>query len=63
MSKDAENHQRLVASVRDAARMMGISRSSVYRLIGNRKLRTVKIGGRRLIPASALDALLEEGAQ
>jgi excisionase family DNA binding protein len=63
MSKDAENHQRLVASVRDAARMMGISRSSVYRLIGNRKLRTVKIGARRLIPLGAINALLNEAGE
>ena len=40
-----------------------IGRTLIYRLIGQGKLRTVKIGGRRLIPKDAIEALLNGGAQ
>jgi excisionase family DNA binding protein len=36
----------------------GVGRSTVYNLIAEGKLRTVKIAGRRLIPADAAEALL-----
>jgi excisionase family DNA binding protein len=62
MSKNAENHRALVASVGEAARMLGVSRASVYRLIGLGKLKTVKIGARRLVPLGGIHALLNEGA-
>jgi excisionase family DNA binding protein len=58
-----EQERRRAYSVRETARTTNLSYATIYRLIGKGKLRTVKIGGRRLIPASALDALLEEGAQ
>jgi excisionase family DNA binding protein len=63
MSKNAENHRALVASVGEAARMLGVSRASIYRLIGLGKLKTIKIGARRLVPLGAIDALLDGGAQ
>jgi excisionase family DNA binding protein len=40
-----------------------LSRSTIYKLIAAGTLRTVKIGGRRLIPRDALEALLNEDAQ
>jgi excisionase family DNA binding protein len=39
----------------------GLSRASIYRLIGRGKLKTVKIGARRLVPLGAIHALLSEG--
>jgi excisionase family DNA binding protein len=63
MSKNAENHPRLVASVDEAARMLGLSRASIYRLIGLGKLKTVKIGARRLVPLGAIQALLNEAGE
>jgi excisionase family DNA binding protein len=62
MSKNAENHRQLVASVGDAAKMLGLSRPTIYRLIALGRLKTVKIGARRLVPLGAIDALLNEGA-
>jgi excisionase family DNA binding protein len=44
--------------VNDAAAVLGLSRSSVYALIAEKKLASVILAGRRLIPAEALRALL-----
>jgi excisionase family DNA binding protein len=60
MSKNAENHLQLVASVGDAAKMLGLSRSTIYRLIALGRLKTVKIGSRRIVPMGAIHALLSE---
>ena len=60
-----ENHseQRRALSVLEAARTCGISRATVYRLIADGKLTTLKIGSRRLVPIAAIDALLNGGAR
>jgi excisionase family DNA binding protein len=63
MSRNAENHWRLVYSVGEAARACGLSRATLYRLIASGKLKTVKVGARRLVLRSALDELLEKGAE
>jgi excisionase family DNA binding protein len=47
-------------SPKDAAKSLGISRATLYRLINNGSLRVVKIGSRSIIPASCLLALLDE---
>jgi excisionase family DNA binding protein len=48
--------------VNDAAKVAGLSRSSLYNLIGEGKLRSVVVAGRRLIPAEALRQLLGAAA-
>jgi excisionase family DNA binding protein len=52
--------------VEDAARLLNVGRPAVYDLIRSRRLRTVKIGARRLIPREAIDEaialLLDEDA-
>ena len=49
-------------SVVEAGRLCGLSRSSIYKLIESGKLKTIKILGRRLVPAEALDELLKLSA-
>jgi excisionase family DNA binding protein len=49
--------------INEAVAAYRLSRSTIYKLIAAGTLRTVKIGGRRLIPRDALEALLSEGAQ
>src|SRR5262249_55003042 len=44
--------------VEDAARLLNIGRPAVYDLIRSRRLRTVKIGARRLIPREAIDEVI-----
>jgi len=50
----------MAMSPRDAARAIGISRSTLYRLIQKGRIRTVKIGRRTLVPTSALAELIGE---
>ncbi|MEV6375462.1 helix-turn-helix domain-containing protein [Micromonospora musae] len=54
-----------VLRVEEAARALGIGRSLAYDLIRSGRLRSFKVGSRRLIPASAIDeaiAILTEEA-
>lgn len=42
-------------SIEEAAAILGVKRTSVYRVIGAGELRSVKVGRRRLVPSSAVD--------
>jgi len=53
--------QKLTYSVNEAAQASSLGRTFIYSLIGNGLLKTVKIGGRRLISAQSLRQLLEAG--
>lgn len=55
-------HERLAFRVDEVAELAGISRATIYRLIAAGKLRTTKIGGCRVVPASSLRTLIEKGA-
>lgn len=48
--------------VAEAARRLGIARSTLYSLIAAGRIATVKLGRRRLVPEGAIDQLLREGA-
>jgi excisionase family DNA binding protein len=48
-------------SIKETARACGISRATVYRLVADGKLKTLKIGARRVVPVSAIEALLSGG--
>jgi excisionase family DNA binding protein len=47
----------------DACLYSGLGRSSIYELISAGRLRSVKIGSRRLILREDLDALMKSGRQ
>jgi excisionase family DNA binding protein len=47
---------RIAFRIHDASHISGLSRSTLYKLIGNGKLRSVKAGGRRLILRTDLEA-------
>jgi excisionase family DNA binding protein len=49
---------RRALGITEAAKAVGVSRSSIYRLLATGQLQGVKIGARRLIRTEALDALL-----
>jgi len=42
-------------NVNEAAQSLRISRDKIYELIRSGRLRTVKVGRRRLVPVAALD--------
>jgi excisionase family DNA binding protein len=54
--------ERRVLRVNDAAAAYGVGRSTIYKLMSQGKLATVKIAGRRLVPREAMEALLRGGA-
>ena len=54
-----ETFERLATSIKDAARLLGIGRSTIYRLIGEGHLHTVKIGNRTLIKTASIRALAQ----
>ena len=53
---------RRALGILEAAKAIGVSRSSLYRLRAQGRLDTVKVGSRRLVPVEAIDALLEKAA-
>lgn len=52
-----------VLNITEVVEALRVSRSTVKRLIGEGKLRSVRIGRRVLVPAAALDELLKNGAE
>jgi excisionase family DNA binding protein len=54
--------ERRALRVNEAVAAYRIGRSTIYRLMSEGKLGTVKIGKRRLIPRDNMEALLREGA-
>ena len=48
--------------INDAAAALGVGRSTLYKLMSEGKLATVKVAGRRLVPCDNMEALLREGA-
>jgi excisionase family DNA binding protein len=63
MSSNTQLQERRGLSVRQASQRGGWSRATTYRLISAGKLKSVKVLGRRIITAEAVDALLTEGAK
>ena len=56
--KQTEFVQPLAYSIPAAALAIGLSRSSIYKLINRGKLEKRQIGGRVVIPAASLEQLL-----
>lgn len=52
-------HQ-FTASISEAAKALSLGRTSIYALINDGRLETVKIGRRRLIKVSSIQLLLEQ---
>lgn len=53
----------LAYRVNEFCRVVGLGRTTVYALIADGTLATVKIGGRRLVPRDAALALLSKGGK
>ena len=61
--KKKQRHDSLAYSVNEAADLIGVSRRTLYELIADRRLVSLKLRGRRLITRSALERLLAESEQ
>ena len=55
--------ERRAFHVKEAAKVYGWSRSTLYKMMKEGTLHSVRVGGRRLIPRDALEALIAEGNQ
>lgn len=53
--------ERIYISIREAGSALGVSRSTIYRLMDGGHLQAVKIGRRRLIRRGAIAGLVELG--
>lgn len=49
----------ITVSIPDAGRMIGLSRSRIYELLGEGRLESRKIGRRRLVVVRSLEKLVE----
>jgi excisionase family DNA binding protein len=49
----------LAYHLNEAARLSRLSRASLYKLLASGELKSIKVAGRRLIPADALRSLLQ----
>lgn len=49
----------LAVSVNDAARALGLGRTSIYAMIGDGRLETFKLGRRTLIKAASIRRLVD----
>lgn len=54
---------RLAFTVDEAARALGLGRSTTYRLVKEGKIPTVRLGGRILVPVHRLSEMVERKAR
>ena len=54
---------RRVYQVDEAVAVYRLSRSTLYKLMASKALHSVKVGGRRLIPVEAIEALFAGGSR
>lgn len=57
--QDPAKEPRLLHSVEEATERLGIGRTTMYRLIRDAAIDSVRVGHRRLIPESALVAYID----
>ncbi len=53
-----DGNRRIAYSIAEASKLTGLGRTTLYGLIGNGQLASVKIGNRRLIHSIALERLV-----
>ncbi len=64
MDQQQQPHiSRRALRAKEAARAYGVSRTLLYQWMKDGRLASVKLGGARLIPIDALEALLAGGSQ
>lgn len=51
--------QPIANTIADAAKRLGVGRTTLYELIGARQLRTFKVGARTLIPEAELTRFVQ----
>ena len=52
--------EKFAFSLKEAGQVLGLSRSTLYKLIGEGRIPTIRVGGRRLIEKTALEWFLAD---
>jgi excisionase family DNA binding protein len=55
------NVKKLAYSIREACEASSLGRTTIYAHIGRGRLKAVRVGGRTVIPADSLNALISDG--
>ena len=50
----------LALAIEEAARLLGVGRSTMLALLSSGRVRSVRVGGRRLVPIKALEEFLDQ---
>jgi len=58
MQTETNDHPKIAYSIKEACRASSLGRTTLYAHIAANRLRAVRIGGRTVIPADSLQALL-----
>ena len=58
--KPPEREPALLLKVEDAARLLGVGRTTLFELIGQGRIQTVRVGRRRLVVRAGLERFVEE---
>jgi len=59
--KESKRTRPLAVSVSEAARFLGISTATVRSYVASRRIHSVRVGGKILIPTQLLDQVMEQG--
>ncbi len=51
----------LALTVKEVAKLLGVSRNTLYRLVRSKKLRSIRVGRQIRVPRSALEEYLNGG--
>jgi excisionase family DNA binding protein len=57
---DQPPNQSLLVTVEEAARLLGVGRTTMFELIGRGEVKSVRLGRRRLIARKSLESFVEE---
>jgi len=59
----SSGHEELVLSIRDVAKVLGVSDDLVYELVARGDIPCIRLGRRRLIPRRAVDLMIERSLE
>lgn len=55
-----QGNRTLLVTVEEAARLLGVGRTTMFELIGNGNVKSVRLGRRRLIARKSLESFVDE---
>lgn len=62
MTPNTSRPEPIAYRIDDASHIVGVGRTSIYKLANEGKLRLIKVAGRTLVDAASLRSLIEQAA-